>query len=147
LPALTSADYSSFVVSGGSSVTVSAITSYSGNGTLEATGTGSILSLPNLTSITVGVGPGFNPNPALLVEAGAGGSVKLAALTQIGGGSVVLEADGSNSLLNLSALTTIAVDSNKIPQGGVNHDTLQATNGGTINDSHLTNVSSTLVIL
>ena len=132
LPALTSANGASFVVSGGGSVSVSGITSYTGNGKLEASGAGSVLSLPNLTSLNGGVDPAFTNGtvPSIYVMALAEGTVALPKLTQIGGGPVFLEADGTSSLLNLSALASCSVNPNDVNVQGASADTLQATNGG-----------------
>ena len=146
LPDLASANGTSFVVSGGASVTVSGITSYVGAGTLKATGTGSALAFPNLTSLSGGSEPGFSTVPSVSVDALAGGSVAFPALTQIQGTPVDLEADGANSVLNLSALVSCTVNGG-IPQAGRTSGSLQATNGGTINDGQLTSVDSYAVIL
>ena len=88
----------------GASLTVSQLTSLTGspNATtnLEATGSGSVLSLPEVASITE---PGTCCS-YIQVQALAGGDVELPALTQVGGGPVLLEGDGSGSKLNISAL-------------------------------------------
>ena len=126
---------------------MSGITSYVGNGTLEATGKNSVLSLPNLTSLTGGVDAAFSTVPSISVMALAGGTVALPKLTQIGGGPVALEADGTSSLLDLSALASCTVNGSDVSQGGVRVDTLQATNGGTIKDGNLINVDTTNVVL
>ena len=128
---------------------MSGITSYTGNGTLEATGTNSLLSLPNLTSLSGGLDAAFTNGtvPSISVMALAGGTVALPKVTQIGGGPVAMEADGTGSLLNLSALASCSVDHTDVSPGGASADTLQATNGGTIKDGALTNVDSTNVVL
>jgi RHS repeat-associated protein len=114
LPTVTSADAASFEVSGGSSLTLAGLTSYTepnsfSSSTLEATGTGSVLSLPALTSIAVTAG-----YTTTYVEALLGGDVELPVVTQITG-SVELESNSASSTLNVTDLTTFT--------------------GGTLNDS------------
>ncbi len=137
LPDLTDGDDTTFLVSGGASVTLPVLTSYTGppNGenTLEATGTGSVLSLPDLTTITEDTTEyGSYTN----VEALAGGSVQLPSLAQIGDGPVVLESEGSGSQLNVPALTSFQGIS-----GRYEFSTLQATNSGTLIGSGLTSLN------
>ena len=105
LAGLSHADASSFQVSGGGSLTLPVLTSYTGIlGTLDtwqATGAGSVLSLPTLTTITEDT---TNGNSWTQVQALAGGSVQLPLLTRVGNGPVLLESDGAGSQLNVSAL-------------------------------------------
>ena len=79
---LTSFNGSNITVSGGATVSLPGVTSYAGNGdttTLEATGTGSTLTLANLASVTESA----NNYPARpRFEALAGGTVTLPALTR-----------------------------------------------------------------
>ena len=80
------------------------LTGYTGNGnttTLEATGTGSALTLANLATVTESAN---NYPAATQFEALAGGTVTLSALHTINTGTVVLESDGANSVLNVAAL-------------------------------------------
>ena len=105
LPTLTSADGATFEVSGGSSLTLQGLTSYTepnsfSSSTLEATGTGSLLSLPALTSIAVTAG-----YTTTYVEALSGGDVELPLVTQITG-SVELESNGASSVLDVADLAT-----------------------------------------
>ena len=75
------------------------MTSYTGNGgttTLEATGTGSTLTLANLATVTETAN---NYQAQTQFEALAGGTVTLSALKTINTGTVVLEGDGTNSVL------------------------------------------------
>ena len=60
----------------------------------------------------------------------------LSALKTINTGTVVLESDGASSVLNVSALTGFT------EANGWTNSTLQATNGGTVNDGSLTSLSS-----
>ena len=71
--------------------------------TLEATGAGSSLTLASLATVT----EAFNGYPAWTeFEALAGGTVTLSALQTIDTGTVVLESDGTGSVLNVPALTS-----------------------------------------
>ena len=70
-----------------------------------------------------------------MFEALAGGTVTLTGLKTIDTGTVVLEADGASSVLNVSALTSFT------EANGWTNSTLQATNGGTVEDSSLTSLS------
>ena len=71
----------------------------------------------------------------VMFEALAGGTVTLTGLKTIDTGTVVLEADGAGSVLNVSALTTFT------EANGWTNSTLQATNGGTVEDSSLASLS------
>ena len=72
--------------------------------TLQATGAGSLLSLPALAKITEDTS---NYASRTQVQALAGGDVELPALTSISGGPVQLESDGASSTLNIKAVATI----------------------------------------
>ena len=103
LPTVTSAAAASFEVSGGSSLELAGLTAYtdpSATPQLEATGAGSVLSLPNVTSI-VETGA-FN---TVNIEALTGGDVELPLVTQITGG-VELESNSAASTLDVTDLTT-----------------------------------------
>ena len=131
LGGLTSFTSGNITVSGGATLSLPGITSYTGNGgttTLEATGTGSVLTLANLSSVT----EGSNTYQAQTqFEALAGGTVTLSALKTINTGTVVLESDGTGSVLNVSALTSFT------EANGWTSSTLQASNSGTVEDSAL----------
>jgi hypothetical protein len=120
----------------GASLTLNQLDSFAGNAaatTLEATGVGSTLTLANLASVT----EGFNDYPAWTqFEALAGGTVTLSALKTISTGTVILEGDGTDSTLNVGALTSIA------ETGGQTYSTLQASNGGTVDDGNLASLSN-----
>ena len=126
---LASYNTGNLTVSGGASLSLPGITSYTGNTAttaLEATGTGSSLTLANLATVT----EGSNAYPAWTeFEALAGGTVTLSGLKTINTGTVILEADGANSTLNVPALTSFT------ETGGETYSTLQASNGGTVNVS------------
>ena len=121
----------------GASLSLTQLTGYTGNATtttLEATGAGSTLTLANLASVTR---PGFNNYPAWTqFEALAGGTVTFSALQTINTGTVVLESDGTGSTLNVAALTSFT------ETNGWTYSTLQASNGGTVDDSNLASLSS-----
>ncbi len=80
----------------GTQLTLPAVTSYTGSinhtTNLQATGTGSLLSLPELASITGDAGDCCSSTQ---FQALAGGDLELAGLTQISGPAVWLESDGA----------------------------------------------------
>ena len=89
----------SLYAEGGASLSLAQLTGYTGNGsttTLEATGTGSTLTLANLASVTEAAN---NYQAQTQFEALAGGTVTLSALKTINTGTVVLESDGTSSVL------------------------------------------------
>jgi RHS repeat-associated protein len=103
-------DGSSFVASGGATLNLSAVTSYSGwpdtapvfrYTLLEATDAGSVLSAPQLASLTISKNSGTYQT----IEALAGGTVSLPALTYVSGGPVTLKSDGTGSVVDVSNLT------------------------------------------
>ena len=101
--------------------------------TLEATGAGSTLTLANLATVT----RGRNNYPAQTqFEVLAGGTVTLSALQTINTGTVILESDGADSVLNVAALNNFA------EANGWTDSTLQASNGGTVDDGRLASLSN-----
>ena len=106
LPKLTDADGASFEASGGASIAVPILTSYnSGLGyvsTISATGTGSLVSLPELATITA------STNYGTLVQIGptSGGDVSLPVLTQ-STGPVQLSSSNGGGTLNVADLSTL----------------------------------------
>jgi hypothetical protein len=102
-PALTNLTVGDITVSGGALVTIPNLTSHS-NGTgciansWEASGAGSVLDFPRLASL-VGSTCG-----SLALEANAGGRLVLGNLTALTEGNLIFLADGTNSLVDLSAL-------------------------------------------
>ncbi len=133
---LTNIDGSGLVVSGGGSLTLPEVTSFQPlndvyfdgfNGPVfEATGTGSVLNLPALAEISEsGVAYYYTP---MIIEAAAGGKVSLPALLTIDTSGfdapVSIEADGSGSEVDVSAMTTYAQ--------GMTVAIIAATNGGKI---------------
>jgi hypothetical protein len=146
---LSDIDGSALLVSGGGSLSLPDVTTYQalddpyvfseyGN-VFEATGTNSTLSLPNLGSITASSTYYYYYAP-LTIEAQDGGQVLLTALTSINTSNydapVSVESDGTDSLINLSLLTTYDVT-----DYGYDGAILSATNDGTIElNSQLTNL-------
>ncbi len=126
---LTSFNSGNITVSGGATLSLPGVTSYTGNGRHDHAGgdrRGSTLTLANLASVT----EGSSSYPAQTqFEALAGGTVTLSALQTINTGTVVLESDGTGSVLNVAALTSFA------EANGWTYSTLQASNGGTVDDS------------
>jgi hypothetical protein len=133
---LTSYASGNITASGGATLSLPGVTSYTGNSgmtTLEATGAGSTLTLANLASVT----EGGNRYPAeTKFEALAGGTVSLPALQTINTAAVALESDGTGSVLNVAALTSFAESSS------CTDSSLQASNGGTVDLNSLTSLSS-----
>ena len=136
LAGLTSYGSGNITVSGGATLSLPGITSYTGNTTttaLEATGAGSTLTLANLASVTQ---PGNTYPAETELEALAGGRVNLPALKTINTGTVTLESDGTGSLLNVGALTSFT------ETAGWTYSTLQASTNGTVDDSKLASLSN-----
>ena len=103
--------------------------------TLQASGPGSVLALPNLTSIAGSTA--FNSD--LYLQALAGGQLKLGGVTAVTAGSVNLQADGASSLLDLSSLASYQ---GYIANSGYNTSNIQASNSGTIRTPKLTTVDT-----
>ena len=120
----------------GAMLSLTQLTGYTGDGattTLEATGTGSSLTLAKLASVTEGA----NNYPAQTqFEALAGGTVNLPALKTINTGTVILESDGTASTLHVASLTSFT------ETAGWTYSTLQASTNGTIDDSKLASVAN-----
>jgi adhesin/invasin len=76
LPNLTDVDEASLLVSNGAALSLPNLTSYTSNGTFQASNSGSVLSLPALTTATVGSG-GWSMNAV------TGGTVNVSALTSL----------------------------------------------------------------
>jgi hypothetical protein len=126
--ALNDLDNSNVLVSNGAQVSMPALTSYTHNNaanavTLEATGTGSTLTLANLAGLTLGTSFLTEVN----IEALAGGNVILPGLAQINTGPVQLISDGASSVLNVWNVTAFSLAS-----GSWTGSAMQATNNGKI---------------
>ncbi len=115
-------------------------TSYVGssgtNGNVEANGSGSLVDLSGMTTMS---GGGFIRT--LYVEATNGGTVDLSSLTEVTGGATHMLASGADSLIDLSALTSY-IDTN-----GNRSSLISATSGGQIDAPVLSVLSAVNVTL
>ncbi len=133
LPTLSAATATNFEVSGGASLDLVGLDAYTQPNNccytayLEATGAGSVLSLPDLASIA-NTGSG-----GTVVEALLGGDVEVPLVTQVTG-NVALESEGTGSVLNLSALQSLS--------GSGGTASLTITQGGAVSDPDLTKLAS-----
>jgi hypothetical protein len=122
-------DGGSVQVSNGASATLPSLTSFNGSGskssTFQASGAGSSLSLPGLTYMK-------GLSPTVSINALSGGHVSIPQLAGLAGGTVILKADGAQSLLDMPLLSAIAPAT----------ATLYSTNGGTLNTPLLTSLDS-----
>ena len=98
---------------------------------LQASGAGSVLSLPNVASISVP-----NDTGGMYVEALAGGDVEIPLTTQITG-NIVLEANSATSILDVSGLTTFTGGTLDYSGGTLN------SSGATVNLPALTDINQT----
>ncbi len=129
---------SSAIAQVGASLTLPAVTSYSNpagssSNEFQATGTGAIVNLPALTSL------GSLQN-WLYIEAKQGGQTLLPALDALASNSdyLQIDADGSSSKIDLSALTSLPV---------ANSGDLSVTNQATVLDPKLTSLTNVSVTL
>ncbi len=136
-------DDANLFAAAGASLSLPGVTSYANEvdstTTLSASGMGSVLSLPNLASMTATTSSDYYAGAFSLtqVQALAGGDVEMPALTQISGGPIQLSSDGTGSVLNISALTSFT----GVHTGQGHDSTLQATNSGDVQDNDLTTLS------
>src|SRR5208337_4924208 len=102
---------SSVIVQAGAVLSLAGVTSYQAPGfvTLEATGAGSELDLPNLTSVS-------DTSYSDAIQALDGGTVNLISLASMTA-NVNLEAQGQGSVLNIPALVSFTVGSGFIGGG------------------------------
>ncbi|MDE2506875.1 MAG: hypothetical protein KGM43_06665, partial [Planctomycetota bacterium] len=125
LPNLTVVDGSSLVVTNGASLTLAGVTSYDLLGDsgreFSADGAGALLSLPNLTKFASSADYG-----SFTFSATNGGHVGVAAITSLDTAaqltSVSATADGANSVVDLSGVTTFST----------RNATISMTNGGVV---------------
>ena len=109
---LTAINGSNIYVSGGVNLTLPSLTEYTGGSgystTLEASGAGSVLDLPNVTTWE---GRRLLLRAAIAqVSALSGGEVSLPALTTDKGGLTHILAQGTGSIVDLSPLTNLISD-------------------------------------
>jgi len=126
------------VVQDGGSLTLPAVTSFSNplaGTTFNATGTGSVLSLPALTSLS-------QLQSQTNIDASAGGQMLLPSVTSIDTSQsqqrVFIQADGSESEIDLSGLTSIAI--------GTSGSAFTVTHGATILDGKLTSFTGDSIV-
>jgi hypothetical protein len=146
----TNIDDSSLYVTGGEVLALPGVRESQascGSITWEASGPGSVLELPGLTNLT-------EPTcyDSLTIQGSSGGQVILSSVVSIAAanGEVSVQADGSNSLVNLSALATnLAVLSLEASGGGSvvmpsfatsGNLTLTVNSGGFISAAQFTNI-------
>jgi hypothetical protein len=119
----TNLDACSLYASGGAVLSLPGVRRYQDGNTCcrtwQASGAGSVLSLPGLTNL---VGNTFSSIWAQNIQALAGGRIELGALGVISGGAVSVLADGTNSVVDLSTLNSF----------NPAQATFVATNGGVI---------------
>ena len=129
----TTIDGANLYASGGAVLAFPNLTSYAAQSvyypTIQANGTGSVVDLSHLTTLS------GDTNTFLSVNAQVGGKVNLSNLTSYTGGATFFTADGAASTIDLTNLTKLAADYYK--------NVLQATNGGTILDPLLTTLDHT----
>ncbi len=122
LSGIGSLDGVSIYVSGGATLSLSQLTSYAStsSATIRASGAGRRLDLSGLTTLD---GPaGFN---TIQVNAVSGGVVDLHSLAQLDQGAVSFNADGANSLVDISALTSFSTN-------GSYDSSIRVANGGEV---------------
>lgn len=132
---VTNINGSSFYATGGGQIVFPQISAYASDGrgfftTIEATGAGSQIAFPNVTTV---IGNEF-VNDTLVMTAKEGGQIKFPKLTTITGGKVQMNAEQSNSLIDLPLLTTFL-------RGGRGESWLKATGGGRIATPQLTTLN------
>ncbi len=126
LAGLTDVDGSNLFVSNGGSLALPGLTSYASTfTTFQADGTGSVLDVSALTSLT--------QQSKWIVNAFNGGEVKLSGMTSLDGPQgISLTADGGGSTIDLSALTSLT---------GLN-SSITLSNGGEVKLTGLTSLGS-----
>ncbi len=116
-------DGASLFVSGGVTLALPGVLGYTGSSstssTMKADGAGSLIDLSSITSFA-----GPTANGALTVEAVNGSQVSLSHIAAIGSGHASFSADGTNSQIDLSALTSFT--------GTDGQSSIEATSDGTI---------------
>ena len=106
---------------------------------VEANGTGSLVSLPALTTITADT---THANSLTQVLALNGGDLELPALAQVSGGPVLFRSNGTGGKLDIAALTTLVG-----PTGQNSVTTLEADSGGVLLATDLSSISGVDVLV
>ena len=132
---LTNIDGASLAVSGGAVLSLPGVQSYQDTNVCcgaswQASGAGSVLSLPGLATL---MGASVYP---VSIQALAGGQVQLGALVEVKGGRTSVLADGTNSVVDLSALIS-----------NLGRVTVESRNGGTVDLSLLADGQSVSLTL
>ena len=115
----------------------SSVTSYAGSNSnfsdrfIQASGAGSRIELPNLTTLTGGTAQGSE----VFINALEGGTIDLSELTEIDGGATQVLAEGTGSILDLSSLTSF--NANSIPSAS---SRMEARSEGAITADNLTSM-------
>ena len=94
--------------------------------------------MPNLATVTLN---GTTYDGVAQIQALSGGDVELPGLTQLSGGPVQLESDGTGSKLNISGATSFQQTG-----GFYAFSSLQITNGGTVVDPDLSQLNGVNLI-
>lgn len=158
LPAVTNVDGISFNLSGASTLSLPAITSFKDAGgccgpSWVASGVGSILDLPGLKSIDA------SPSFTLSIQALSGGTVLLNSVDRLEPGHVEITVDGSGSLVRLPSLKEISSETRDydllVQNGGhleipgvrrIQGVTVRQFSGGRMDLLQMTNVSGSSFI-
>lgn len=126
----------SVFASNGGTLTLDGLTSYTGfegNTIIQATGAGSRLEFPALTTFSGGTGSAH-----VSVDALEGGVIDMSQLTEITSGATEVFAQGSDSNIDLSNLTSFQDDAS-------DPSFLQVSNGGKIDLDQLTQISGQIL--
>ena len=138
LPSLTNGDGSNFQVTSGT-FSLPALTSYAagnvgGPVTFQAQGAGSVLAIPNLARLTGNTyyNSFWGDRYSLWINALSRGRVDLGGLTDIPSGGTQFVADGADSVIDVSALTSF-INTNASGIEVQNEGTVLAPNLATLN--------------
>ncbi len=125
---------------GGGSLTASDLNTIGGaDVVVNASGVGSLVSLPALATIT---GDTTHANSLTEVEALNGGDVELPALSEVNGGPVLFRSNGTGGELDIGTLMSI------VGPAGQDYDTtLQADGGGTLTATDLNTIGGADVVV
>ena len=130
-PQLTNINGANLSVSGGATLSLPGVVSYQAgcaNVTWQASGAGSVLELPGLTSLQ-----GASCGGSLSMQALSGGQVLLTNVLTVPAGTVSVQAQGSNSLVAVTMLTTNTGLLNVSASGGGSVSLPDLANGGVAN--------------
>ncbi len=142
LSQLTNIDNSSLYAKSGATMSLPGITSYTGAGSFQATGSGSVITLSQLTSISA-------PSSTLFIYGREGGRVNLPKLMTLSNADVDISADGAdaNNVPSTVYLPDLTSFNDTIGPSGFLSGDLSATNGGEIIDPLLTTAKGVSITL